>query len=86
MENMMNRLFSRISSDESTLDQRNNEHSANQQQKKGEDQKSKDSTKHEITLCATSKRSFKISTGLIQHQEKCRPNENTNNITIHNKN
>ena len=39
MENMMNRLFSHISSDESTLDQRNNEQSANQQPKKGEEQK-----------------------------------------------
>ena len=37
----MNRLFSHISSDESTLDQRNNEHSANQQPKKGEEQKAK---------------------------------------------
>ena len=41
MENMMNRLFSHISSDESTLDQRNNEHSANQQPKKDEEQKAK---------------------------------------------
>ena len=72
MENMMNRLFSHTSCDESTLDQQNNEHSANQQQKKGEEQKSKDSTTHEKTLCATSKINFKISTGLIQHQEKCR--------------
>ena len=69
MENMMNRLFSHISSDESTLDQRNNKHSANQQPKKGEEQKSKDSTKHETILCATCKRNFKTSRGLIQHQK-----------------
>ena len=37
----MNRLFSHISSDESILDQRNNEHSTNQQPKKGEEQKTK---------------------------------------------
>ena len=80
----MNRLFSHISSDESILDQRNNEHSANQQPKKAEEQKSKDSTKHETTLCATCKRNFKTSRGLIQHQKKCRPSENTNNIKIHN--
>ena len=49
MENMMNRLLSLISSDESILDQRNNEQSTNQQPKKGEDQKRKNSTKHEIT-------------------------------------
>ena len=61
-----------------------NEHPANQRPKKGEEQKSKDSTKHETTLCATCKRNFKTSRGLIQHQKKCRPNENTNNITIHN--
>ena len=42
----MNRLFSHISSDESIPDQRNNEHSINQQPKKGEEQKGKDSTKH----------------------------------------
>ena len=36
---MMNRLFSHISSDESILDQWNNEHSANQRPKKGEEQK-----------------------------------------------
>ena len=41
MENMINRLFSHISSDESILDQRNNEHSANQQPKKGEEQKTR---------------------------------------------
>ena len=64
---MMNRLFSRISSDESTLDQRNNEHSANQQPKKDEEQKIKDSTKHETTICAKCKRYFKTSRGLIQH-------------------
>ena len=80
MENMMNRLFSHISSDESTLDQRNNEHSVNQQPKKGEDQKSKDSTKHETSLCASCKTDFKTSK--LQHQKKCKPSENTNNITI----
>ena len=36
---MMNRLFSHSSFDESTLDQRNNEHSANHQTKNGEDKK-----------------------------------------------
>ena len=66
MKSMMNRLFSRISSDESTLDQRN-EHVANQQPKKGEEQKIKDSAKHETTICATCKRYFKTSRGLIQH-------------------
>ena len=81
---MKNRLFSHISSDESILDQRNNEHSANQQPKKGEVQKSNDSTKHETTLHATCKRNFKTSRGLIQHQKKCRPSESTNTITIHN--
>ena len=55
MENLMTILFSHISSDESTLDQRNNKQSTNQQPKKGEDQKSRDSTKHETTLCATCK-------------------------------
>ena len=65
----MNRLFSDISSDESTLEQRNNDHSANQQPKEGEKQKSKDSTKHETTLCATCKRNLKTSGGLIQHQK-----------------
>ena len=84
MDNMMNRLFSHISSDESILDKRNNEHSANQQPKKGEVQKSNDSTKHETTLHATCKRNFKTSRGLIQHQKKCRPSESTNTITIHN--
>ena len=39
MENMMNRLFSHISSDESTLHQQNNEQSTKQPPKKGEDQK-----------------------------------------------
>ena len=80
----MNRLFSHNSSDESILDQWNNEHSANQQPKKGEVQKSNDSTKNERTLHATFKRNFKISRGLIQYQKKCRPSESTNTITIHN--
>ena len=62
----------------------NNEHSGNQQPKDGEEQKSKNSTKHETTVCTTCKRNFKTSRGLIQHQKKCRPSENTNNITIHN--
>ena len=53
MENLMNRLSSHISFDESILDQRNNEHSTNQQPKKGDQQKSKDSTKHATTLCPT---------------------------------
>ena len=57
----MNRLFSHISSDESILDQWNNEHSANQQPKKGEEQKSGGSTKHEATLCAICKRNFKFT-------------------------
>ena len=76
----MNRIFSHISSDESTLDQRNNEKSTNQQQKKGEVQKSKDSTKHEAALRPTCKRNFKTSRGLIQHQKICKPSENTFNI------
>ena len=38
---MMSRLFSQISSHESTLDQRNNEQSTSQQPKKDEDQISK---------------------------------------------
>ena len=66
------------------MDQRNNEHSTDQQPKKNEEQESSDSTKHETTLCATCERNFKTSRGLIQHQKKCRPSENTNNITIHN--
>ena len=73
----MNRLLSLISSDESILDQRNNEQSTNQQPKKGEDQKSKNSTKHEITYAQHVKETLK-------HQKKCKPIENTNNITIHN--
>ena len=83
---MMNRLFSRISSDESTLDQRNNEHSANQQPKKGEEQKIKDSTEHETTICAICKRYFKTSRGLIHYinLKKYKPNENADYITIHN--
>ena len=83
---MMNRLFSRISSDESTLDQRNNEYSANQHPKKGEEQKIKDSTKHETTICAKCKRYFKTSRGLIQHinLKKYKPNENADYIIIHN--
>ena len=48
--------FSHISSDESTQYQQSNEHSANEQPEKGEEQKSKDSTKHETTLCATCKK------------------------------
>ena len=84
MENMMNRLFSHISSDKSILDQQNNKHSANQQPKRGEEQKSKDSTKDKATLCATCKRNFKTSRGLIKNQKNCRPSEDTNNITIHN--
>ena len=43
---MMNRLFSRIGSNE----KRNDEHSANQQPMKSEEQKRDDSTKHETTL------------------------------------
>ena len=66
------------------MDQRNNEHSTDQQPKKNEEQESSDSTKHETTLCATCERNFKTSRGLIQHQKKCRPSENTNNIAIHN--
>ena len=66
----MNRLFSHISSDESILDQRNNEHSINQQPKKGEEQKGKDSTKHETNLCATCKRNSRTSRGAIQYQKK----------------
>ena len=77
MENLINRLFSHINSDESTLDQRNIEQSINQQQ-------GKDSTKHETTLCATCKRNFKTSRGLIQHRKKFKSSENTNNITIPN--
>ena len=50
----------------------------------GEDQNSKDITKRKTTLCATCKRNFKTSRGLIQHQKKCKPSENTNNITNHN--
>lgn len=42
----LNRLFSHISSDENTLDQRNNDQSTNQQPNKSEDQRKKDSTKH----------------------------------------
>lgn len=59
---MMNRLFSRIGSNE----KRNDEHSGNQQPKKGAEQKRDDSTKHETTLCATGKSNFKISRDLIQ--------------------
>ena len=43
------------------------------QPEKGEDQKSKDTTKHETTLCATCKKNFKTSGCLIQHQKKCKP-------------
>ena len=81
---MMSILFSCISPDESTRDQRNNERFTSQQPKKREDQRSKDSTKHETFLCATCKRHFKTSRGLIQQQKKCKPSENTNNITNHN--
>ena len=42
LKNLINRLFSRISSDESTLDQGNNEHSTNKQPKKDEHQTIKD--------------------------------------------
>ena len=35
----------------STLDQRNNEQSTNQQPNKSEDQRNKDITKHEANLC-----------------------------------
>ena len=41
VENMTNRLFLHISFDESTLDQRNNQRSTNQQAKKGEDKKAR---------------------------------------------
>ena len=61
---MMNRLFSPISSDESTLDQRHNDQSTSQQLKKGEDQRNKDSTKHETTPCPACKRNFKTARGL----------------------
>ena len=80
----MNRLFSHISSDKSILDQHINKNSTNQQPKRGEEQKSKDSTKDKTTLCATCKRNFKTSRGLIKNQKNCRPSEDTNNITIHN--
>ena len=66
---MMKRLFWHIDSNESILDQRNNEHSTNQQPEKGEEQKSDDSAKHETTLCAKRKRNFKTSRGLIQYQK-----------------
>ena len=66
---MMIILFSHLSFDESILNQRNNEHSANQQAKKGEEQKSKNSTKLEITLCATCKRNFKTARGSTKHQK-----------------
>ena len=49
-----------------------------------EDQNSKDIIKRKKTLCATCKRNFKTSRGLIQHQKKCKPSENANNITNHN--
>ena len=80
----MNRLFSHISSYKSILDQQNNKHSANQQSNKGEDKKIKDSAKDKTTLCATCKRNFKTSRGLIKNQKNCRLSEDTNNITIHN--
>ena len=70
---MMSRLFSQISSHESTLDQRNNEQSTSQQPKKDEDQISKHQTKHEANLCARCKSSFKTSRGLIHYQKKCKP-------------
>ena len=51
MENMMNRLFSHISSDNNTLDQRNNKQATKQQPNLGQGQRNKDYTKTEITLC-----------------------------------
>ena len=80
----MNRLFPHISSDESTLDQRNNEQSTNTQPKKGEDQRNKYLTKHEENLCAICKRNFNTTRGLNQHQKKRKPSENTINVTVNN--
>ena len=81
----LNRLFSHISSDENTLDQRNNGQSTNQQPNKSEDQRKKDSTKHQVSLCPTCKRNFKTARDLTQHQKRCKTIENTNenNITVH---
>ena len=56
----MNRLFSPISSDESTLDQRHNDQSTNQQLKKGEDQRNQDSNKHETIHVQHVKETLKL--------------------------
>ena len=55
---MMNRLFSYISSDEHTLDQKKikNEQSTNQRPNKGKDHRNKHTTEYETTLCATCKK------------------------------
>ena len=64
MENMMNKLFSHISSDESTLDQQNNEQSTNKQPKESKNQINKNSTKLETTSCATCNSNFNTTRGL----------------------
>ena len=38
--------------------------------------------KNETNLCATCKKNFKTFRGLTQHQKKCKPRGNANNITV----
>ena len=86
MENMMNRLFSHISSDNNTLDQRNNKQATKQQPNLGQGQRNKDYTKTEITLCGACNRNFKPAGGLTQLQNKWtrRENANENYVTVNN--
>ena len=54
----MNRLFSRISSDESTFDQRNNEHSTSKQPTKDEDQTINESINHRLKRTHSTHRNY----------------------------
>ena len=52
----------------------------------GQDQRNKNSTKNEITLCAARNRNFKTARGLTEQQKKCTPCESTykNYVAVHN--
>ena len=82
----MNRLFSHISSDNNTLDQRNNKRATKQQPNLGQGQRNKDYTKTEITLCGACNRNFKPAGGLTQLQNKWTRSENANEnyVTVNN--
>ena len=57
-----------------------------QQSNLGQDQRNKNSTINEITLCAACNRNFKTARGLTEQQKKCTPCESTNKnyVAVHN--